>query len=72
MDLISAPHPTITGVDTLRLADGADATMLANAVAGLKWNVTRTVVIGGHLSWALTNTGLTAPLTPTLAFEYAF
>jgi hypothetical protein len=46
MALVSAPHPTIAGVDT--------------------------VVIGGHLAWALNNRGLTAPLTPTLAFEYAF
>jgi hypothetical protein len=72
MALVSAPHPTIAGVDTLRLAADQGSTTLANAVAGLKWNITRTVVIGGHLGWALTNRGLTAPLTPTLAFEYAF
>jgi hypothetical protein len=72
IDLISAPHPTIAGVDTLRLMAGAKAALLANAVAGMKWNVTRTMVLGGHLSWALTNWGLTAPITPTLAFEYAF
>jgi hypothetical protein len=72
MALVSAPHPTIVGVDTLRLAADQKATTLANAVAGLKWNVTRTVVLGGHLAWALTNSGLTAPITPTVAFEYAF
>jgi hypothetical protein len=72
MDLVSAPHPTIAGVDTLRLSAGAPAVLLANALAGVKWNVTRTMVLGGHLMWALANGGLTAPLTPTLAFEYAF
>lgn len=72
IDLVSAPHPTIAGVDTFRLAAGEQAGMLANAVAGVKWNVTHTMVLGGHLSWALTNWGLTAPITPTLAFEYAF
>jgi hypothetical protein len=72
IDLVSAPHPTIGGVETLRLAAGQASVMLARTVAGLKWNLTRTVVIGGHLTWALTNGGLTAPLTPTLAFEYAF
>jgi hypothetical protein len=72
MALVSAPHPTIAGVDTLRLAADQGSTTLANAVAGVKWNVARTVVIGGHLAWALNNRGLTAPLTPTLAFEYAF
>jgi hypothetical protein len=40
-------------------------------VAGVKWNVAHTVVIGGHLNWSLTHRGLTA-LTPTLALEYAF
>jgi hypothetical protein len=30
------------------------------------------MVIGGHLMWSLTDGGLTGPLTPTLAFEYAF
>jgi hypothetical protein len=72
IDLVSAPHPTIGGVETLRLAAGQASVTLARTIAGLKWNLTRTVVIGGHLTWALTNGGLTAPLTPTLAFEYAF
>ena len=72
IDLVSAPHPTIDGVDTLRLAAGQASAALASAVVGMKWDLTRTLVIGGHLTWALTNGGLTAPLTPTLAFEYAF
>jgi hypothetical protein len=72
IDLLSAPHPTIAGVDTLRLSAGQNGALLASAVAGVKWNVTRTMVIGGHVTWALVDKGLTAPLTPTLAFEYSF
>lgn len=72
IDLVAAPHPLIAGVDTLRLSAGTGAGTLANAITGMKWNVTRTMVIGGHLTWSLTNHGLTAPVTPTLAFEYAF
>ena len=30
------------------------------------------VVIGGHLAVPLAQRGLTAPITPTLTFEYAF
>ena len=71
-DLVAAPHPTLIGVETLRLFDGGASQTLAAAIAGVKWNVTRTVVIGGHLAWSLTHAGLTAPLTPTLALEYAF
>ncbi|MBA3887585.1 MAG: transporter [Acidobacteria bacterium] len=70
--LISAPHPTIDGVDTLRLMPGATGSTLTGAVAGFKWNVAGAVVLGGHLSWAMNSRGLTAPLTPTVALEYAF
>lgn len=70
--LVAAPHPSISGVDTLRLTAGSAATTLRAAVAGLKWNVTGTLVLGGHVSFALANRGLTAPLTPTIGLEYAF
>ncbi len=72
LTLVSAPHPTIAGVDTLRLAGTEAGTTLARAVAGVKWNVTRTLVLGGHLAFPLLQHGLTASLTPTVGFEYAF
>jgi hypothetical protein len=70
--LVATPRPLIEGVDTLRLTAGGSAVTLATAVAGLKWNVTGTLVIGGHLAIPLAKRGLTAPLTPTLGLEYAF
>jgi Putative MetA-pathway of phenol degradation len=71
--LISAPHPSIAGVDTLRLsAQGDSGDTLANAIAGIKWNVGTTLVIGGHVAIPLRHRGLTAPFTPTLALEFAF
>jgi hypothetical protein len=70
--LASEPHPTFAGVDTLRLVQGESATTLANAVAGFKWNVNGTFVLGGHLAFPLVRHGLTAPLTPTFSLEYAF
>lgn len=78
--LVSAPHPLLTGdpsrgiapVDTFRLSPSANAETLAGVITGIKWNVTHTLVIGGHLNWPLTRGGLTAPVTPTLALEYAF
>jgi hypothetical protein len=80
LGLVSAPHPTLRGnpaegiapVDTFRLAPSLGAETLAGIVTGVKWNVTHTLVIGGHLNWPLTRGGLTAPLTPTVALEYAF
>lgn len=70
--LSAAPHPTIIGVDTLRLTAGTAATTLASGVAGLKWNVTGTLVVGTHVSFPLAKRGLTAPITPSVGLEYAF
>jgi hypothetical protein len=70
--LASQPHPEFDGVETLRLVAGTSGSTLANAIAGVKWNVSNTFVLGGHLAWSLSNRGLTAPLTPSLAIEYAF
>ena len=72
LDLASAPHPTILGVDTYRLVAGAGNNTVVQLVTGLKWNVARTMVLGGHVRWAATQSGLTAALAPTVAFEYAF
>ncbi|HVL70115.1 MAG TPA: transporter [Vicinamibacterales bacterium] len=70
--LVAERHPSIIGVDTQRLLAGEAGMTLANAVAGVKWNVGRALVLGGHVAFPLVRRGLTAPLTPTLALEYAF
>jgi opacity protein-like surface antigen len=72
LDLVAAPHPTIVGVDTYRLTAGKGENTALQLVAGLKWNVASTMVLGGHVRWSATHSGLTATLTPTVAFEYAF
>ena len=72
LELVSRPHPTFNGVDTYRLESQTFAATLANAVAGFKWNVGGTVVVAGHLAFPLVRRGLTAPVTPTFAVEYAF
>ena len=69
--LTAAPHPTAIGVDTYRLTSGIEGTELWTAITGVKWNVGDTVVIGGHLLWSLTDRGLTARVTPTVAVEYS-
>ena len=69
--LSSAPHPTIAGVDTLRLTAGPSGTTMVNAVTGFKWNASGALVLGGYLSWPMGG-GLTAPVTPSFNLEYAF
>ena len=70
-ELASAPHPSVNGVDTLRLVAGLDNSALMTAATGIKWNVTDTVVLSGQILWALNSRGLTAPATPTVALEYS-
>ena len=72
LHLTAAPHPTFSGVDTFRLTQSAAATTLATGMAGFKWNANGTFVLGGHLAFPLVRHGLTAPVTPTFVFEYAF
>ncbi|HEY7497414.1 MAG TPA: transporter [Vicinamibacterales bacterium] len=70
-ELAGAPHPRAVGVDTFRLTAGADASTIMTAITGLKWNVTETVVLGGHVLWSLNDRGLSASMTPTVALEYS-
>jgi hypothetical protein len=70
--LSAEPHPTIIGVDTLRLSGNPSSLTLLTALAGVKWNVSGRLVLGGHVAWPLAERGLTAALTPTIALEYAF
>jgi hypothetical protein len=66
------PHPSIAGVETLRLVPGEGGSTLSSAVTGVKWNPRGTVVITGQVWWRLGNGGLTAPLVPTIAVDYLF
>ena len=68
--VVTTPHPTIVGVNTLRLATGLTGNTLLNGVVSAKWNVSGTLVMSGYLAWPLVDRGLTGPLTPTVALEY--
>ena len=70
--LVEAPHPLIDGVNTQRLLPGTSGTTLLTGLAGFKWNVADTLVLGGHVAIPLVERGLTARITPTVGLEYAF
>ena len=72
VELASEPHPSIPDLETQRLVPGPPGVTVANAVAGFKWNLARTVVLGAHVSFPLVHRGLTAPITPSVLFEYGF
>jgi uncharacterized membrane protein YjjB (DUF3815 family) len=67
---VAAPHPTIPGVETIRLVP--DATMLdvVTLVPGFKWNLSDTWVVAGNVSMPLTRSGLTATVAPFVGLEY--
>jgi hypothetical protein len=72
LEFVSAPHPTIVGVDTFRLVSGDGGNTAVQLVTGAKWNVTGTLVVAGHVRWSTTHSGLTSTITPTVAAEYTF
>jgi hypothetical protein len=65
-----APHPTIQGVDTLRLTTTDASTMLASALAGVKWNVAGMWLVSGSVAWPLTNNGLRPGPVAQVGLEY--
>ena len=72
IELSATPHPEIDKLETLRLIGGDGGRTISGAILGLKWNPAGTLVLAANVRWSLTTTGLTAPFTPSLAFEYAF
>ena len=64
------PHPSLAGVQTLRLTSTDRAAHQAVATAGFKWNVFSTWLLSGHVSHPLTESGLTADWVPSLSLDY--
>ena len=68
---VSAPHPRLTGVETVRLTPSASSLNILTVVPGFKWNLTDTWVLAGNITVPLTHGGLTAPFTPFIGMDYA-
>jgi hypothetical protein len=68
----TTPHPTLAGVDTIRLTGVQEASARISAVAGLKWNVTGPWLISANLQRPLTSAGLNARWVPVVSLDYAF
>jgi hypothetical protein len=68
---VSAPHPGLSGVETIRLTPDASSLRLLTLVPGVKWNLTETWVLAANVSIPLTSGGLTAPFTPFIGLDYA-
>ena len=68
---VTAPHPRLQGVQTMRLTPDASSLHIMTAMPGFKWNLTDTWVLAGNVSVPLTKGGLTAPFTPFIGLDYA-
>jgi hypothetical protein len=66
------PHPSLVGVDTIRLTGVDQTTNRVLAVAGIKWNVAGAWLVTANVRRALTEVGLNAEWVPTLTVDYAF
>jgi hypothetical protein len=66
------PHPTLVGVDTIRLTAIEQTTDRIVAVAGIKWNIADTWLLTANVRRPLTDVGLNASWVPTITFDYAF
>lgn len=65
-------HPTLAGVETVRLTSVSETTQRSVAVFGAKWNVAGTGILSGHIVRSLTDAGLTAKWIVALTFDYSF
>jgi len=66
-----APHPRLTGVQTIRLTPDASTLHIITLVPGVKWNVSDTWVLAANVSVPLTSGGLTSRFTPFVGLDYA-
>jgi hypothetical protein len=69
---IVEPHPTLVGVDTIRLTAVDEGTSRVVTVFGVKWNLTGSFLVGGSVLKPLTDAGLNAGWVPTFIFDYSF
>ncbi|HYN07394.1 MAG TPA: transporter [Vicinamibacterales bacterium] len=65
-------HPTLAGVETVRLTGVPETTHRAILVLGAKWNVAGAGILGGHVMRPITSAGLTSRWIAALTFDYSF
>jgi hypothetical protein len=63
-------HPTLTGVQTLRLTSSATPTQKVVLTAGFKWNLVAAWLLSAHVSHPLSDAGLNAAWVPALSLDY--
>ena len=65
------PHPTLNGVETIRLSAASEATTRGLIAAGVRWNVAAKVLLSVSVMRPVTNAGLNARWMPAFTFDYS-
>jgi len=66
------PHPSVAGVETLRLLPTGPTSLAVTAVGGVRWNIASTLLLNAYVTAPLTDAGLKARVAPTISIEYSF
>ncbi|MEQ1728170.1 MAG: hypothetical protein ABL982_07285, partial [Vicinamibacterales bacterium] len=68
---MAQPHPSLAGLETLRLLPGSRQLTTLTVAPGIRWNLTGTWVLVGTVGVPILRGGLRAPLLPFAGLEYA-
>ena len=71
IETVTAAHPTLRQVETIRLVPDAAGLNMITVVPGFKWNLSDTWVLAGNVSMPVTSGGLTTRFTPFVGVDYA-
>ncbi len=65
------PHPSLVGVETVRLSSTQQPTTRVHMAAGLRWNVASRFLLSVNVLRPLTTAGLNAGWMTSVSFDYA-
>jgi hypothetical protein len=66
------PHPTLSGIETIRLSATSDVTTRIVIAGGVRWNPASRWLVSGNILHPLTTSGLTAKWVASLIVDYSF
>jgi hypothetical protein len=69
---VATPHPTLAGVETIRLSAVEASRHELSAIGGVKWNVSGSWLVSASVLRTITTGGLTAGWIPSASIEHVF
>lgn len=67
---LTSPHPTLSGVETIRLSGAPEPTTRVSVVGGFRWNVAESWLLSAHVIRPVTSAGLNARWQSSVALDY--